>query len=77
MYPDGKIRIWNVNDSNFGTSPPAHVLSLNTFHRRSLLSTRFSFHYDGFATRRISNQRFKSFGLKLEFSGEETSRRGG
>ena len=47
MYPDGKIRIWNVNDSNFGTSPPAHVLSLNTSvtsllwspHCKELLST--------------------------------------
>ena len=46
MYPDGKIRIWNVNNT-VGTAPPAHILPLNTSvtsliwspHCKELLST--------------------------------------
>lgn len=46
MYPDGKIRVWNVNNT-LGTAPPVHIIPLNTSvtslvwspHCKELLST--------------------------------------
>ncbi|KAI0744559.1 WD40 repeat-like protein [Earliella scabrosa] len=46
MYPDGKIRIWNIN-STIGTAPPLHLIPVNTSvtsllwspHCKELLST--------------------------------------
>ncbi|KAM5532512.1 hypothetical protein V8D89_013799 [Ganoderma adspersum] len=46
MYPDGKVRIWNINNT-IGTTPPTHIIPLNTSvtsllwspHCKELLST--------------------------------------
>ena len=46
MYPDGKVRIWNINNT-IGTAPPTHIIPLNTSvtsllwspHCKELLST--------------------------------------
>ncbi|PIL25851.1 transporter [Ganoderma sinense ZZ0214-1] len=46
MYPDGKVRIWNINNTK-GTAPPTHIIPLNTSvtsllwspHCKELLST--------------------------------------
>ncbi|KAI0698204.1 WD40 repeat-like protein [Cerioporus squamosus] len=46
MHPDGKIRVWNINNT-LGTAPPLHIIPLNTSitsllwspHCKELLST--------------------------------------
>lgn len=46
MYPDGKVRIWNINNT-IGTAPPTHIIPLNTSvtsllwspHCKEILST--------------------------------------